>query len=93
MNGRIDSVKIAIARKIDIPKEIICGDPKLIIIGDKEIIIENHRGIISFSDYNIHIDTKYGELIIDGTDFEILYLGGNTLTLSGKFKGVYYVNN
>lgn len=92
MSGKFEAAKVAIAKKIDIPKEIVSGDPKITVIADKEITIENHKGIISFGDFEVHIDTNYGELVIEGSNFEILYLGGSTLTLSGKFKGVHYCN-
>ena len=90
MLGKIDKSREIIAEKLDIPKDILMSLPKITIIGDEEITIENHKGIILFERNLIRINTKIRVINIQGENFEILYIGDSTITISGKFKSVVY---
>ncbi|WP_300383014.1 sporulation protein YqfC [Clostridium sp.] len=90
MLSRIDKGRAVIAEKLDIPKDIIMSLPKITITGDEEITIENHKGIILFERNLIKINTKIKALNIQGENFEILYIGDSTITISGKFKAIAY---
>lgn len=90
MQSRIDKSRELIAGKLDIPKDIMMSLPKIIITGDEEITIENHKGIILFEKNLIKINTKIKVVNIQGENFEILYIGDSTITISGKFKSVVY---
>jgi sporulation protein YqfC len=80
----------AIVNKIKLPVENIFETPKIIITGNGEITIENHKGIIAFEKDEIKINSKIGIIMIIGREFEILYIGGSTLTISGVFNKVIY---
>lgn len=90
MKGKIDKNREIIAEKLDMPKDIIMGLPKITITGDEEITIENHKGIILFERSLIKINTKIKAINIQGENFEILYIGDSTITISGKFNSVIY---
>lgn len=90
MRARIDKSREIIAEKLDIPKDIIMSLPKITITGDEEITIENHKGIILFERNLIKINTKVRPINIQGENFEILYIGDSTITISGKFNSVIY---
>ena len=90
MRDKIDKNREIIAGKLDIPKDIMMGLPKITITGNEEITIENHKGIILFERNLIKINTKIKVIDIQGEDFEILYIGDSTITISGKFKSVVY---
>lgn len=79
-----------IINKVNIPMENVLNKPKIIIKGDGEITIENHKGILSFEKEKVRINSKIGVITIEGINFEILYIGGYTLTISGRFKRVIY---
>jgi sporulation protein YqfC len=82
--------KEAIIDKLRIPKELILDTPKIIVTGDREIIIENYKGIISFQKNEMKINSRVGVIKIEGSNFEILYIGGDTITISGEFKAIVY---
>lgn len=90
MESKIDRIKEGLAEKLDLPRDIVLNIPKIIITGDNEIIIENHKGIISFDSSEIKINSKVGTITLDGVNLEILFIGGNTITISGKFKSLIY---
>lgn len=79
-----------ISEKLDLPKDVILNLPKITIVGNEEITIENHKGIILFERNIIKINTKVKIINIEGDDFEILYIGDSTITISGKFKLISY---
>ncbi|MBQ6820295.1 MAG: sporulation protein YqfC [Clostridium sp.] len=90
MKERIEKGKEILSEKLDLPKDVILNLPKITIIADDEITIENHRGIILFERNIIKINTKVKAISIHGENFEILYIGDSTITISGKFKAINY---
>lgn len=90
MEEKINSVKGKMAEKLELPRDVVMNVPKIVIIGDNEITIENHKGIMSFDNDKIRVNTKVGTITIMGKDFEILFLGGGTITVGGKFKAIDY---
>lgn len=89
----MNRTKETIAQKLDLPRDVILNIPKIMIIGDNEITIENHKGVILFEEKEIKINSNVGLITIYGKGFEILFMGGSSLTLSGKFKSVVYEGN
>jgi sporulation protein YqfC len=79
-----------IAERLDLPRDVVLNIPKIIILGDNEITIENHKGIVLFEDKVIKVNSNVGLISIYGENFEILFIGGSTVTISGKFVSVVY---
>lgn len=90
MQKRIEKSREIISEKLDLPKDIILSVPRITIIGNNEITIENHKGIILFDRNIIKINTKVKVINIEGENFEILYIGDSTISVSGKFKSISY---
>lgn len=90
MQEKFEKTRDVIAEKFDLPKDVVLNLPKITIIGNDEITIENHKGIILFERDIIKINTKVKVINIEGENFEILYIGDSTITISGRFKSVYY---
>lgn len=90
MQNKISKVKKNLAEKLDIPADVVLNIPKITIVGNDEITIENHRGILQFSDNFIRIKSSLGNIGIQGSDFEILFISGTTIVLSGVFKSMEY---
>lgn len=90
MQKRFERSREIISEKLDLPKDIILSVPRITIVGDNEITIENHKGIILFDRNIIRINTKVKVVNIEGENFEILYIGDSTISVSGKFKSISY---
>ncbi|NLU07054.1 MAG: sporulation protein YqfC [Clostridiales bacterium] len=93
MKNKMYDTKQNIADKLDLPKDIILNMPQIKIIGNDEIIIENHKGIILFEDSQIKINSGIGLISIYGSKFEVLFIGGSTIPIGGKFKSIVYEGN
>lgn len=90
MEDKIYRTKETIAEKLDLPREVILNIPKITVTGDNEITIENHKGVVLFEESEVKINSNVGLISISGGNFEILFMGGSTLTLSGKFRSIVY---
>ena len=90
MENKINNVKEVLAKKLDFPKEIMLDLPRITITGDNEIDIENHKGIMLFEEDEVKINSKAGFIVIKGSRFEILFIGGTTISIGGNFKSITY---
>ena len=93
MENKLYKTKENLVERFDLPRDIILNLPKITIVSDNEITIENHKGVVHFDDKEVKINSSVGLISIGGKNFEILFMGGSTLTLSGKFKSVVYEGN
>ncbi|MCI1944105.1 sporulation protein YqfC [Clostridium luticellarii] len=93
MKNKMYDTKQNIADKLDLPRDIILNMPQIKIMGDNEIVIENHNGIILFDDSQVKINSGIGLISIYGSKFEVLFIGGSTITIGGKFKSIVYEGN
>jgi sporulation protein YqfC len=93
LDSRVNKVKENISEKLELPRDIVLDLPKITITGDNEIIIENHKGVILFEEKQVKVNSGVGLISISGSNFEILFMGGSTITLSGKFKSMIYEGN
>ena len=90
MEEKIFKARENIASHLDLPRDVLLNIPKINILGDNEITIENHKGIVLFEENQIKVNSTVGLISIFGKNFEILFIGGSTLTISGKFVSVMY---
>lgn len=90
MEDKFYKSKENIVEKLDLPRDIVFNLPKINIIGNSEIIIENHQGVVMFDKEIVKINSGIGIISILGNNFEILFMGGNTVALSGCFKSIAY---
>ncbi|NMM61945.1 sporulation protein YqfC [Clostridium sp. P21] len=90
---KLNRTKQNIANKLDLPRDVILNVPKITVTGHSEIIIENHRGVAVFNENEVKVNSGIGSICIHGSQFEILFMGGTTLTVGGKFKSIVYEAN
>lgn len=90
MEDKFQKRKEKILNKLDFPRDIALDLPKIIVIGNREITIENHKGIMAFETNMVKINSRIGAIIIKGENFEILFIGETSITISGTFSGISY---
>ena len=73
-----------------VPKDVIMNIPRLTISGDKEIYIENHKGILEYTDTEIHISTAMGIVRVCGKNLVIDRIRLEDIVISGCFSRVEY---
>ncbi|MFU0825387.1 sporulation protein YqfC [Clostridium sp.] len=93
MKKKIYKTKETIAQKLGLPRDVVLDIPQIIVTGNNEITIENHKGIIMFEEEEIKLNSNSGTISIRGKNLEILFIGGSTIVLGGKFKGISYEEN
>lgn len=91
MQNKLQKGAENIANKLDIPKDALLNIPKIMITGNNEVTIENHKGIVLFESYEVKVKSSIGVIQVLGENFEIIFVGGSTIVLSGKIKAVGYV--
>jgi sporulation protein YqfC len=79
-----------LAKSFDIPEDVVTNMPKITITGNNEVSIENHKGIKYFQQDKIKINSKIGEIILEGDTINIIYMSRTTIVLNGNFTGVSY---
>ncbi|OCA91152.1 sporulation protein YqfC [Bacillus sp. FJAT-27225] len=86
------SLRNWIAAKMDLPQDVIMDLPRITMIGQIHIYIENHRGLLSFTDREIRLVLKKGQLLIKGKAFVIKTILPEEILLEGKIDQVVYIN-
>lgn len=66
--------------------------PRITMIGQIHIYVENHRGLLTFSDKEVRLLLKNGQLLIKGRSFVIKTILPEEILLEGKIDEVLYLN-
>lgn len=82
--------KQAFAAALDLPEDVILNKPRIIVTGENQVTIENHKGIVLFQDNMVRVNSESGPITVNGTGFEVLFMGGSTITIAGRFKSLVY---
>jgi sporulation protein YqfC len=80
-----------ITKNMELPQDVMMDLPRITMIGYLHIYIENHRGLITFSDQEIRLLLKQGQLLIKGKAFVIKAILPEEIILEGKIDQVIYL--
>jgi sporulation protein YqfC len=81
-----------LTNKMELPADILMDLPRITMIGQIHIYIENHRGLLSFSDKEIRLLLKQGQLLVKGEEFVIKTILPEEILLEGKISQVLYLD-
>lgn len=90
MEEKWNRAKESLTENLNLPKDIVFDIPKITLMGDREVTIENHKGIVSFDDTKVKVNSRLGLIIVEGEKFKISFIGGDTLTINGKIREIKY---
>lgn len=79
-------------QKMDLPQDVMMDLPRITMIGQVHIYIENHRGLLAFSDGEMRLLIKNGQLIVKGKAFVIKTILPEEILIEGKIDQVIYIN-
>ena len=79
------------ANKMDLPQDVMMDLPRITMIGQIHIYIENHRGLLAFTDKELRLLLKQGQLLIKGKSFVIKTILPEEILLEGKIDQVIYL--
>jgi sporulation protein YqfC len=77
---------------MELPQDVMMDLPRITMIGQIHIYIENHRGLLSFSDHEVRLLLKQGQLLIKGKSLVIKTILPEEILLEGKIDAVSYLN-
>ena len=80
-------------QKMDLPQDVMMDLPRITMIGQVHIYIENHRGLLAFSDGEVRLLIKNGQLLVKGKAFVIRTILPEEILLEGKIDQVIYIND
>lgn len=81
------------AVKMDLPQDVMMDLPRITMIGQIHIYVENHRGLLAFTDKELRLLLKQGQLLIKGKSFVIKTILPEEILLEGKIDQVIYIND
>jgi sporulation protein YqfC len=79
--------------KMDLPQDVMMDLPRMTMIGQIHIYIENHRGLLAFSEQELRLLLKQGQLLVKGRGFVIKTILPEEILLEGKIDQVIYIND
>ncbi|AIE60789.1 sporulation protein YqfC [Bacillus methanolicus] len=79
-------------KKMDLPQDVMMDLPRITMIGQIHIYIENHQGLLAFSDKELRLLLKQGQLLIKGNAFVIKTIFPEEILLEGKIDQVLYID-
>ncbi|MDQ0244495.1 sporulation protein YqfC [Priestia abyssalis] len=80
-----------ITRKMELPADVLTDLPRVTMVGQIHVYIENHKGLLAFSDKEIRILLKQGQLLIKGQELVIKVIMPEEIVLEGKIGQVLYL--
>jgi sporulation protein YqfC len=80
------------AQTMNLPQDVMMDLPRITMIGQIHIYIENHRGLITFTEKELRLLLKQGQLQIKGNSFVIKTILPEEILLEGKIDQVIYIN-
>lgn len=90
MNTKSYKVKEKISEALELPKDITLDIPKLTIIGTESVTVENHKGVISYCDNKISINTGCGILVINGKKLIIKSIVQEEIIILGEISNISF---
>ncbi|MFX3623786.1 MAG: sporulation protein YqfC [Ectobacillus sp.] len=85
-------VKNWVTKQMDLPADILMDLPRITLIGQIHIYIENHRGLLVFSDKEVRLLLKQGQLLIKGSSFVIKTILPEEILLEGTIEQVLFLD-
>lgn len=76
----------------DLPQDITLDLPRITMIGKIHIYIENHRGVLTFSDSELRLQLKQGQLLVKGKGFVLKMMLPDEILLQGEIEQVIHID-
>ncbi|AQX53702.1 sporulation protein YqfC [Priestia flexa] len=78
-------------KTMELPADVLMDLPRITLVGQIHIYIENHKGLLAFSDTEIRVLLKQGQMLVRGEGLVIKVILPEELVLEGKINQVLYL--
>jgi len=79
-------------RSLEVPPDVMMDLPRITMIGQLHIYIENHKGLLAFTDQEVRLLLKQGQLLIKGSHFVIKTILPEEILLEGEIEKVMFID-
>lgn len=83
-----EQIKEKMVSAMDLPKDVIQNASVITILGRNELCIENYRGIIEYTDTLIRVQTRAGQIRIQGKRLRIQYYTNDEMKVTGALSSL-----
>ncbi|WP_059102662.1 sporulation protein YqfC [Shouchella shacheensis] len=80
-----------VTHHMQLPADVMMDLPRITMIGQLHIYIENHRGVLRFSNEELRLLLKEGQLLIKGNGFVLKTILPEELLLEGTIEHVQFI--
>lgn len=88
MNKRKRSILERASDALDLPSYALVGLPRLELFCDQKLLVENHKGILAYSDCEIHISGGSVIFKVTGTELELRTMTALELLITGQITSI-----
>ena len=85
-----EQIKEKMVSAMDLPKDVIQNASVITILGRNELCIENYRGIIEYTDALIRVQTRAGQIRIQGKQLRIQYYTNDEMKVTGALSSLEF---
>jgi len=79
------------SKVFDIPGEIVGGLPRVTVDGGGKVNVENHRGLITYSNGEVTVNSSVGLIRVKGENLELSAMSDTELVARGRIYSVEFV--
>jgi len=79
-------------KQLDLPEDVMMDLPRITMIGQIHIYIENHNGLLTFSEKEIRLLLKQGQLLVKGQSLVIKTILPEEILVEGKIDEVLFID-
>jgi len=88
---RKESVMEKTSEILDLPGDVVAGLPRMELVGDRELRMENHKGILSYGEDEIHVSGGKLVVRIKGENLELRSMNALELLITGHITSLELV--
>lgn len=87
-SGKKEGLLEKTAEVFDLPGDVVAGLPRIELTGSRELRMENHKGILSYGDDEIHISGGKLVVTVRGAGLELKSMNASQLLITGAIRAV-----
>lgn len=91
MKKWLQRMKPFLMNQLSLPADLILEVPRITVIGQLHVYIENHRGLKTYTNTELTLQTTDGHIQINGTDFVIKMMLPEEILLEGTIENIIFV--
>lgn len=70
--------------------EALPGLPLVEMVGKRRVLIENHNGVNCYTENEIHVNSRLGDIRIVGEKMSLVHMTKDCLVITGYINGVSF---